>query len=161
MRIKKSVFMILVVVLMACTPHNNSASTANANNTISGDDVNKTIVASAPDGWNDYKFGAVKLLVSLKSGNTVILDDHNVKIFINKDNEWTPIENQNSFPGTTYIIEPIGTPAFRSAQVLAIPDLKGQTNEVVLRIVVSANIYDNKVLGKQVLAFVDVTLYPR
>ena len=161
MKFKKSVFIIFFIALVACAPKNNSVSSTNINNIISGDYVNKTIIVSAPDGWNTYKLGnAILLAVFPGSTHTVILNDHNVVIYKNNTGKWIPIENQNPLPAITGIIKPNKIPAESTVQILAMPNLAQISGTVLLRIVVTANIYDNKTLGKQVSAYVDVTLHP-
>ena len=151
----------LILAAVSCSQHETVDPVALNANVPSGSDINKTLNVVAPQEWNTFKVDdGLKLLVSLKSDHTVILDDHNVKIYLNRNNEWIPVENQNPHPKVTYIIEPIGTPAFRSAEVIVIPNVNQQSDSVILRIVVSGNIYDNKIMGEQVQAYVDVTLQP-
>ena len=161
MQSKKLVFIFLILMLMACTPKNNSTASASKTNIIFGDDVNKSITISAPEGWNTYKLGnAISLSVFHSPNHTIILKDNNVAIYKNNNGKWMFIENQNSFPATTYIMQPSAILAASGVQVMAFPDLSQLSGGTLLRIVVTANIYDNKIIGKQVLAYVDVTLHP-
>ena len=161
MKIIRFLTILLIIILTACHSRGSVNQTVSSDQIINGDDVNDTINLIAPEDWNSFKLGdPIVVYVLLKSDRTVILDDHDVKIYLSIGNNWSPIENENPHPSNIYIIEPIGPEAFRGAEVIAVPNLDQQVDSAHLRIVVSANFYDNDVKGKQVFSYVDVTLHP-
>jgi len=127
----------------------------------SANDVNQTIIVSAPPEWNKYKLDdVVYLWVVLNSDHTVILNDQNVNIYAQNKAGWVQVKHMVLRSSVNYILAPNKIEALRSAEVVAVPDLAGYSETTILRIIVSGNIYDNSIMGEQVSAYVDVTLKP-
>jgi hypothetical protein len=151
-----------IITLTACRSQGSANQVDSYEEIFSNADINQTITISAPSGLNTFRLndGYVMISVLLESDHTVVFNDHDIKIYVNQDNQWIQIQNQNPHPGMAYVIEPTETPALRSADVFVFPNLGTISIPVMLRIVVVGNIYDNEVLGDPVYAYIDVTLHP-
>jgi hypothetical protein len=151
----------LIITLTACRSQGPVTQADSYEEIFSNADINRTITVSAEPEFNTYTLDdAVMISVLLESDHTVVFNDHDIKIYVNQDNQWIQIQNQNPHPGMAYVIEPTETPALRSADVFVFPNLGTISIPVMLRIVVVGNIYDNEVLGDPVYAYIDVTLHP-
>jgi hypothetical protein len=127
----------------------------------SGKDVNQSITLSAPEGWNTYKTNdPIYLSVVPNSVQKMVLKENNLAIYQLVNNDWTLIENDNPHPPMEVIIVPSEVPAASTVQVVAIPKLLAQSGDIKLLFVISANIYENEVVGDEVKAYTEVTLNP-
>jgi len=127
----------------------------------SGNDVNQSITLSAPLGWNTYKIkDPVNLAVVPYSDHTIFLDEKNLKIYQLENNVWILINDDDPHPPAKVIMLPNEIPAASTVMVMAVPRLLSQSNDIELLLVISANYYDNKIVGDEISAYTYVTLYP-
>ncbi len=161
MKTSRILMTLFIITLTACRSQGPVNQAGSYEEIFSNADINRTITVSAGPEFNTYTLDdAVMISVLLESDHTVIFNDHDIKIYVNQDNQWIQIQNQNPHPDMAYVIEPTETPELRFADVFVFPNLGTISVPVMLRIVVVGNIYDNGVRGKPVFAYVDVTLHP-
>jgi hypothetical protein len=154
------IFIILILSMYLYGCKNNEQSNIYDDIT-NKEEVNTIIVLSAPEELNSFLIGSqVYLLVQLVSDNTVLIRGDRTKIFEIEKDKQIPIENNPNYTPPMFQIQPTGPIAFRSAVISMTPELGTQQEPTTLRFIVSGNLYDNKKIGKQIFAYIDVNLHP-
>lgn len=150
----------LIFFLSGCTC-SNQPSTMDVSAVITGGDVNTTVTLTAPKDCNTYKINdLICLTIELISDHSVIINTGDVSIFEYHDKQWQQLEDGNIDPPLTYIITPSDSIILRSVLFFTQPRFESRSESVYLRFIVRGNLYDNDVIGDEIIAYTDVILKP-
>ncbi|MBK7450905.1 MAG: hypothetical protein IPJ47_16390 [Anaerolineales bacterium] len=130
---------------------------------VAAEDINNSIIVSAPEGLNTYKIGEpVMLHVKLLTKMPVFVSEDNVHIDIYENGMWRTIKNLNADSDFKHVLFFKEIEALRSIPLRAQPDLsKGDyKTSVNLRFLVEGYFFENETKGDSVFAYIDVELFP-
>jgi hypothetical protein len=127
-------------------------------------DMNSDLQLSAPQELNTFKMSDnLRLILSNSSNNPIILpQDYGAQIFEKTAESWEILENRFDYPPGEKGVNPRDDQPSREV-VLVVHPLVFSEQPVTVRIVVVGNYYDEAsgTKGKQVGAFIDITLEPK
>jgi hypothetical protein len=144
---------------MSCSK--TQSSETNIDVVVTEGEMNTIITVTAPNDCNTFQINdLVCLVVQLMSSHQVIFHTDAVGIFEYKDGQWTPLNNGNIDPPITYILYPNDNVFRKTAMFSTQPKFENRIQPVLLRFFVFGNFYDDDILGEEISAYTDVTLYP-
>ncbi len=152
----------VLFLLISCV-NQSVIATPSIKEIVAAEDINNSIIVSAPEGLNTYKIGEpVMLQVKLLAKTPVFVSEDNVHIDIYENGMWRTIKNSNADSDFKHVLffKEIG--ALRSIPLLAQPDLSKEDykTSVNLRFLVKGYFFENETKGGRVFAYIDVELFP-
>ena len=125
------------------------------------DQMNVELQLTAPLEANTFKIGDIIGLVIVNLTNNPIWfpQNYGVKIFEQKSGQWNPIENNFGYPEGDTLLLPKKQELFGGKIIDALPSLSDD-QPVVIRVFVIGKIQDKSSSGKEVGAYLDVSLNP-
>lgn len=156
------IYLLLLCLLISCSsldkPEKKTGFIIGA-----GEDVNKSIQVSAPEGWNTYKIDdPINLAVFLQSKYPVYVSDRDVTVGYLEGKAWHPvlkIEWDTYFEDVIYYED---VEVRRMAPLVVQIDLSSgeYVNGGMFRFFVTGYIFKDQMKGEKVFAYVDVELFP-
>lgn len=157
-----SVHLLLLCLLISCSSLGRSAKKTSFH-IGAGEDVNKSIQVSAPDGWNTYKIDdPINLAVFLQSKDPVYVSDRDVVVEYLEGKAWHPVlkvEWDTFFEDVIYYED---VEIRRMAPLVVQIDLSNgeYVDGGMFRFFVIGYMFKDQMKGEKVFAYVDVELFP-
>lgn len=155
-------FFLFLFLVISCSETTRNPE-LDSTHVVLGQDINKSILVFAPEGWNTYKVNEpVALAVVLQTPIPVYVSEDNILIDVLIGDTWrsvNKVERESVFEQVIYFHE-------LEAQRLASLDVKIDLSDTpyphggLFRFLVIGYTYENQTKGQKVFGFADVELFP-